>query len=104
MSKQLKGIKHDKGKVRFSLLPFDGLTEVAKVFEFGAKKYGRNNWKRGLQYSRLVDATFRHLMAVVQKQDVDPESGHLHAAHAVANLLMLLSFMQSGGGHDDRWS
>ena len=38
-------MKYDKGKVRMELLPFDCLTEMAKVLTFGAEKYRENSWQ-----------------------------------------------------------
>ena len=90
MSKR-KGVKYDKGKPRLGLIPFDALRTVAHVFEFGAKKYGENNWKGGLEAYRLHDAALRHMGSLASGERLDKESGLPHAAHAVANMLMLLS-------------
>ncbi len=40
------GRKHDAGKADYSLLPFEALEQVVRVLDFGANKYGRDNWKR----------------------------------------------------------
>ena len=39
--------RSNDGKVELSLLPKTFLEETAKVLMFGARKYDRNNWKKG---------------------------------------------------------
>lgn len=38
------------------------LLEVAKHFEDGAKKYGENNWQKGLPVSCYIDSAVRHYL------------------------------------------
>src|SRR5678810_808588 len=57
------GKKHDQDKVPLQLLPLDALTEIAKVLQFGAKKYAARNWEKGIEYDRVFGATLRHLYA-----------------------------------------
>ena len=96
-----KGTKHDQGKPEISLVPGDAIEEIAKVFSYGAKKYNRNNWLQGMHWSRLLDASFRHLFAYSRGEAVDPESGLSHLSHAACNLLMLLAYSRRNLGVDD---
>jgi hypothetical protein len=50
-----------EGKGIPSLIPVSSLRSVAKRFEDGAYKYGRDNWKKGQPLSRYVDSINRHL-------------------------------------------
>ena len=86
-----------------ALIPPVALNEVGKVFTFGATKYGADNWRGGLSYRRLISAAMRHINAYNSGEDIDPESGISHLAHANANLLMLCEFTALGLGEDDRW-
>jgi hypothetical protein len=38
------------------------LLEVAKHFEDGAKKYGENNWQKGIPVRCYIDSAVRHYM------------------------------------------
>lgn len=38
------------------------LLEVAKHFEEGAKKYGENNWQKGLPVNCYIDSAIRHYL------------------------------------------
>ena len=96
-------LKHDGGKVPLHLLPAESLVEIAKVLDFGAKKYAAHGWRHGMDWSRLNAALLRHLYAWQMGEDVDPESGQLHLAHAGCCLLFLLSYQKTGVGKDDRW-
>lgn len=91
------GRKDDTGKLPLDLLPFGALEEVAKVLAFGASKYGPNNWQNVKPKRRYLAAALRHLSAVIRGQEIDPESGLPHLAHAAACVLFLLS---SRVGHD----
>lgn len=97
-----QAIKHDQGKSRIELLPFDALEEVAQVMTFGATKYGDRNWELGFKWTRLIGSTLRHLFAWSRGEDKDPESGLNHMAHAACNVLFLLTFVVRGVGDDDR--
>ena len=85
------------------LLPSKALNEVARVFSFGADKYGDHNWRAGLKWSRLAGATLRHVTAWISGETNDPESGLNHLAHAACNLLMLIEYDALDLGEDDRW-
>lgn len=101
---QPTGVKHDGGKPRISLIPFEPLLEVAKVFTFGAKKYGDHNWRKGIVFSRLASASFRHRLEHGLGQDLDKESGIYHLAHAIANDMMELYFLiKKKKNLDDRY-
>ena len=104
MQPESGGTKHDQGKVRVELLSPIALEEIAKVLTFGAKKYGDNNWRKGLNYTRLIGAAFRHLLAFMRGEDMDPESGLNHLAHLGCCVMMLLEQVLLGKEElDDRY-
>jgi len=98
-----QGTKHDEGKPMVGLLPAEAIIEVSKVFTFGAKKYDSHNWRKGFIWSRVYDAVLRHVFAWVSGENKDPESGLSHLAHAIAGLMMLITFEKTGTGNDDRY-
>jgi hypothetical protein len=97
------GIKYDSGKPRISLIPKEALEGTAKALTFGANKYNAHNFKKGIQYSRLVDAAMRHIIAWVNGEDNDPESGLSHIDHALASLSMLKYMEVNKPEMDDRY-
>ena len=96
------GQKGRKGEA-YSLLPVDGLEEVARVYEYGSRKYAAHNWRKGYPFSWSMDALLRHVWAFVRGQDNDPESGLRHLAHACFHCLSLLTYVKTGTGKDDRY-
>ena len=94
--------KNDQGKTRFGLTPPAAHRAIADVLTYGANKYEPNNWCRGADYSRYIDALERHLNAWKSGERDDPESGHHHLAHAGCCLMFLLEYEVSGLGTDDR--
>lgn len=95
------GSKDDAEKARTDLLPVDALMEVAHVMTFGARKYAPHNWK-GLSVSRLYGAALRHLWAWWRGEDLDPETGRPHLAHAACCVLMVLDQALNRPQYDDR--
>lgn len=80
------------------------MEEIAKVLAFGAQKYAAHNWRKGIAYSRLLDAALRHLYAFADGEDTDPESGLSHIAHAGCCVVFLLGMIHSRPDQDDRHS
>lgn len=96
-----EGRKDDQGKYKPSLVPALALIEVAKVFTFGAQKYGANNWRGGMDWSRYLDAEDRHILTWKTGERFDKESGISNLAHAICNLMMLLESEILNLGTDD---
>lgn len=84
------------------LIPFEILDDVAKVLANGAKKYGRHNWRKGMDWSRLQSALLRHYSAFADGEDIDPDSGLPHMSHVIVNAMFLASYQMEGNGNDDR--
>ncbi len=98
----MTGIKHDGGKARWDLIPWDGLEEIVNVMTSGAEKYGDRNWEKGLTYSRVWAASIRHLWKWFHGENKDSETGLSHLAHAGCCILFLLAYERRGHGEDDR--
>jgi hypothetical protein len=142
-------IKYDTGKPPLELLSEVALLEIAKVLDYGARKYsvcgectccaqsvaipaisvldssnaktdggiahlptcsvfqverdGRDNWRRGMKWRRLIGAALRHLLAFSRGEDLDPETGLSHLAHLGCCTTFLLEYQLTGNGTDDRW-
>ena len=45
------------------------LLEVSKHFEEGAKKYGENNWQKGIPESSYIDSAVRHYLKWLRGDD-----------------------------------
>jgi hypothetical protein len=97
------GTKHDNGKPPMELLARGWLEGVADVLAFGANKYGRWNWAKGLAQSRLIGAALRHIHAFNSGEDLDKESGLSHLYHASCCLMMASEMMRTRPDLDDRF-
>ena len=84
-----------------SLLP-NSIWDIVAVLEYGAGIYGKSNWKLGMKWTRCFDAAMRHLWAWFRGENVDPESGLPHLAHAAVNLMFIMDYGAMGAGEDDR--
>jgi len=80
-----------EAKAKISDVPTIGILAMGRVFAFGARKYGRFNWREHeVSSSVYYDAAFRHLAAWFDGEDLDAETGLPHLAHVMAccNILM----------------
>jgi hypothetical protein len=91
------GRKHDQGKLRWGLLPWDALREIVRVLMKGAAKYAPGNWEHVPEArDRYFDALIRHVTAWYEGERNDPEWGLHHLAHACCCLLFLLALSLRG--------
>lgn len=95
-----KHFSSDKSAV--DQIPTDVLMEWGEVFKMGAKKYGRDNWKKGTDWHEFYGSALRHLFKFWQGEDVDPESGLSHLAHALWNVAAIRHYQMNGLGTDTR--
>ena len=101
-TKKTEGVKHDHNKIRWDLIPYDAVNEIAKVLTFGAAKYEARNWEKGMDWSRAFGALQRHLTRWFHGQDKDQETRLTHLANAGCCLFFLLSWELRQVGKDDR--
>jgi hypothetical protein len=100
--KDLKeGTKFDIGKARYDLLAADSLDELVKVLTFGSQKYEDRNWEKGIKFGRVFAAAMRHMWAIWQGEEIDPETGILHSAHAECNMHFLTHFLKNKAKYKD---
>jgi hypothetical protein len=99
-------VKADKGKLRLDLIPPEALAGAAAAFGYGAEKYKAWSWRGNgaAQWSRVYASIQRHLTAWYAGQDDDPESGQHHLHHALAQLMMLVTYHAASEGADDRYA
>ena len=94
LPKPKQAVRFDSGKTNWSLMPFEALEEINRVLEFGANKYAAWNFTEhgGMNHSRVLNSCVRHIFSYMRGQDLDPESGLSHLAHAGCNILFLLYY------------
>ena len=65
------------GKGRMDLLPPSAMLRLSRHFEDGARKYGDNNWQKGIPISNYINSALRHLFKYLAGCNDEP---HLEAA------------------------
>lgn len=97
------GLKADGAKPPVDLLSTAALLATAEVLGFGARKYATHNWRKGIEWSRVLAAAMRHIIAFNAGQDLDPETGLSHLAHASCCIMFLLEYQLTHPELDDRY-
>lgn len=115
--KEDKGLRLNKGKVRYDLFEPFAMEQLAKVFTKGAEKYAENNWLGGMKWSKMQASLMRHLEAFKKGEDYDYDptckdcvegnctnhTGLLHMAQVAWNALALVSYYKHYPQGDDRY-
>lgn len=66
------------------------LLDAAKHFEEGAKKYGENNWQKGISISSYMNSAIRHFLKFISGWDDEP-----HDRAFVWNILCCIWTMEN---------
>ena len=95
-----EGTKFDQGKPRLGEMIQDfrkPLLEICKVWEFGADKYAKSNWKKVENgEERYTNALARHFAAEMDEV-TDAETKLHHAIHVAWNAIARLYFIIKDG-------
>ncbi len=76
---------------------------TAPAMAQGAAKYGPYNWReKPVKLTVYLEAMLRHILALLDGEDVDPDSGFLHLSHIGANVAIIADAMFLAGLIDDR--
>lgn len=82
-----KALRYNEGKARWSLVHFQSLLPMVKVLEFGATKYAVDNWKKEMPKETILNSMFRHVTALMDGEENDPESKLHHIGHIMCNCM-----------------
>lgn len=110
-----KSLRYNQNKPKWSMVHFKSLEPLVKVLEYGAHKYsiftdgtnqykgsevtpeevkelgltlvssGKDNWKIDLNEMEILESLSRHLFALMDGEQNDPESGLPHIGHIMCN-------------------
>lgn len=84
--------KADGTKNRLELIQPEFIEGLGSILTGGAIKYAPNNWKLAgapEDIERIKGALFRHHMAYIRGELLDPDSGLPHVYHMTCNLMFL---------------
>ena len=83
-----KGGKQSATPYAMHLVPPTAILEVAKVLEYGAKRYGANNW-RDVDIDDHLNHVLAHIYAYLAGDDSDN-----HLSHAACRILFAVELEQ----------
>lgn len=88
-----KALRYNSWKPDWSLVHFPSLEPMVRVLEYGEKKYtvwdvsGRDNWKKPMEKKQILNSMMRHLIRLMDGEELDPESKLPHIGHIMCNTL-----------------
>lgn len=100
-----KAKTYDDGKPPLSRLPWAAIYAMARVQAYGGKKYGDfDNYRTGMEITRNLSCSLRHIAECLEGVDTDHESGEHVLAHAMCRIAFVLQNIADGTIIDDRYS
>ena len=91
---------------RYDLIPPYALEQLALVYGLSCQdhggKYEPRNWEKGYPWGWSFRALFKHALAALRGEWLDPESGLPHLVHAAWHCLTLVTYFHYKLGTDDR--
>ena len=88
-------------KIRYDLIPTNGIEEVHKVLTEKLEKYQENEWKKGLPWTEVLANLKRHLHQFELGNDYTDE-GLLQMSEVAMNALILCDYYHSYPQGDNR--
>lgn len=90
-------------KPQLQLIPPVLNVETAKALACGAAKYGPWNWRENkVEIMTYLGAMKRHIDQIIEREDIDPESGAHHLGHVAAGCAIVLDAAKHGTLLDNR--
>lgn len=77
----------DADDVRFDLITPIGIRRLAETYAEGAKKYGDNNWQKGIPAGECINHALKHI-----NQWLSGDTSEDHLAHAAWNLFAVMHY------------
>lgn len=97
------GLRHNGGKAELHQVPTSLKYAVAKTLMYGAQKYEKGNWRKGMSWTIVSDCLERHMNSWLDGEEIDAESGLPHLYHAACNIAFLIEYKQTCPELDDRF-
>ena len=88
--------KKSEGKPNMNKLYGSFLREMARGFDYGDNKYGKNNWHVYGDPTELISASQRHIYQFSDGEEIDIDSGLSHLALSSNNNMMLYWHLKNG--------
>jgi hypothetical protein len=81
-------MRFNEGKPHYGYIHFKSLLPMVRVLEYGAKKYDLDNWKNPPKdKDEHLQSMLRHLIALLDGEVIDHESGLPHIGHIMCNAM-----------------
>jgi hypothetical protein len=102
-----EGLRFNDGKIELTQCPEAAIYAIASVLMANSEKHGGKypdqNWRKGMDWSKVINCALRHLYKFNGGEDLDSESGKPHLWHALCNLAMLAEYQFTHPEKDDRY-
>ena len=96
-----QALRYNQGKVQWSLVDYKSIEPMVRVLEHGCLKYSKNNWKKGMPASQIIESMLRHTFKLLEGELVDLESGIEHVGHIQCNAMFLAYVLREKPEYND---
>lgn len=86
----------------YDYMPTAPLIQLARLYDKGGRKYTPDNWRLGMQWSKVFNALMRHAVKFWAGQDYDEVDGQHHMLSVAWSALALIEYRTTHPELDDR--
>lgn len=102
-----KGLRFNKGKINLSYCPTSAIAAIASTLQTNSEesggKYPRDNWRKGMSWTVVINCLMRHLEDFRNGVDIDPEDGIPTIWKVATNAAFLVEYTKTCPELDDRF-
>lgn len=99
---EAEAMRFNDGKVEWSLVDFKSIEPMVRVLEYGSEKYSKDNWKKGMDVTKMMESLLRHSFSFLSGETEDQESGISHIGHVMCNAMFIQWMLENKPERDDR--
>ena len=96
--------KKKEAKPPLGLVPASAIEAIAWAMEYGARKHGRDDWRKGFPFTERLNSALRHIFSYLEGEDIDPESGVPNLDLAMTQLVFVKEYTVTHPECDDRYA
>ncbi len=96
-----KSQRFNNGKIQTKEIDPAFILGIGDVLTKSREKYDAFNWTKNTKLSVPYESMMRHLMAFMQGEDFDKESGKHHLLHVATNVMFMYYYIRTNPDYSD---
>lgn len=97
-----QALRYNEWKPQWALVDFGSLEPMVRGLEYWAKKYAPKNWQKWFPRDKLLESMMRHMIALMDWEEIDAESWVPHIGLVQCNAMFYAYHLKHNTFTDDK--